>query len=242
MLGDEGEIAGVTIGNDVSSRDIEGANPLYLPQAKVYAGACALGPAVVSPALEEPLEIRMRILGEAGDELFAGETSTSRMKRRFEELVAYLVRDNPVPGGQRAPHRHGPRPARRLHARARPRGRDLGAGHRHALESRRPRLEPRGKERRPCLGPSRRRRPATTSAASGARARVARRTRSGAHGVLPRSPVSTRRRRPRTPAPRSMPRARRSLPGPPSPRRSGQRSSARRRTRSRRAPSRSPRT
>ena len=65
----------------------------------MYAGACALGPAVVSPALEEPLEIRMRILGEAGDELFAGETSTSRMKRPFEELVAYLVRDNPVPAG-----------------------------------------------------------------------------------------------------------------------------------------------
>ena len=49
VLGDDGEIAGVTIGNDVSSRDIEGANPLYLPQAKVYAGACALGPAVLSP-------------------------------------------------------------------------------------------------------------------------------------------------------------------------------------------------
>jgi 2-dehydro-3-deoxy-D-arabinonate dehydratase len=99
VLGDGGEIAGVTIGNDVSSRDIEGANPLYLPQAKVYAGACALGPAVVSPVLEEALEIRMRIYGETGDELFAGETSTSRMKRPFEELVAYLVRDNPVPAG-----------------------------------------------------------------------------------------------------------------------------------------------
>jgi 2-dehydro-3-deoxy-D-arabinonate dehydratase len=97
VLGDAGEITGVTIGNDVSSRDIEGANPLYLPQAKVYAGACALGPAVVSPALDEPLDIHLRIVGEAGDELFAGETSTARMKRSFEELVAYLVRDNPVP-------------------------------------------------------------------------------------------------------------------------------------------------
>ena len=99
VLGDAGEIAGVTIGNDVSSRDIEGANPLYLPQAKVYAAACALGPAVLTPAPEEPLEIRMRILGDAGEELFAGETSTSRMKRSFEDLVAYLVRDNPVPPG-----------------------------------------------------------------------------------------------------------------------------------------------
>jgi 2-dehydro-3-deoxy-D-arabinonate dehydratase len=97
VLGDDGDIAGVTIGNDVSSREIEGANPLYLPQAKVYAGACALGPAIVSPALDEPLEIRLRIVGEQGQELFAGETSTSRMKRSFEELVAYLLRDNPVP-------------------------------------------------------------------------------------------------------------------------------------------------
>jgi 2-dehydro-3-deoxy-D-arabinonate dehydratase len=97
VLGDDGDIAGVTIGNDVSSREIEGANPLYLPQAKVYAGACALGPAIVSPALDEPLEIRLRIVDEQGQELFAGETSTSRMKRSFEELVAYLLRDNPVP-------------------------------------------------------------------------------------------------------------------------------------------------
>ena len=99
VLGDAREIAGVTIGNDVSSRDIEGSNPLYLPQAKVYAAACALGPAVVTPPPDGQLEIRMRILGETGEELFAGETSTSRMKRSFEDLVAFLVRDNPVPAG-----------------------------------------------------------------------------------------------------------------------------------------------
>ncbi len=99
VLDDDGAITGVTIGNDVSSRDIEGANPLYLPQAKVYAGACALGPAVVSPPPDESFEIRMRIFGESGETLFAGETSTERMKRSFEELVAFLVRDNPVPGG-----------------------------------------------------------------------------------------------------------------------------------------------
>ena len=91
--------SGVTIGNDVSSRDIEGTNPLYLPQAKVYAGACALGPAVLTPAPDEPLEIRLRILDAGGAELFAGETSTARMKRSFEELVEFLVRDNPVPPG-----------------------------------------------------------------------------------------------------------------------------------------------
>jgi 2-dehydro-3-deoxy-D-arabinonate dehydratase len=99
VLGDDGDVVGVTIGNDVSSRDIEGANPLYLPQAKVYAGACALGPAVLSPAPDEPLEIHLRILGAAGVELFAGETSTARMRRSFGELVEFLVHDNPVPAG-----------------------------------------------------------------------------------------------------------------------------------------------
>ena len=59
VLGRFGRIAGLTIGNDVSSRDIEGANPLYLPQAKIYAGACAIGPAVyVTDNLEAPLHIR----------------------------------------------------------------------------------------------------------------------------------------------------------------------------------------
>ena len=99
VLGDHGDVVGVTIGNDVSSRDIEGANPLYLPQAKVYAGACALGPAILSPAPDEPLEIQMRILDETGRELFSGETSTARLKRSFSELLGFLLRENPVPPG-----------------------------------------------------------------------------------------------------------------------------------------------
>jgi 2-dehydro-3-deoxy-D-arabinonate dehydratase len=99
VLGVGGVVEGVTIGNDVSSREIEGENPLYLPQAKVFAGACALGPAVLSPLPDEPLEIRMRIADANGRELFAGQTSTARMKRSFEELVAYLFKDNPVPPG-----------------------------------------------------------------------------------------------------------------------------------------------
>lgn len=98
LLGEDGAVEGVTIGNDVSSREIEGANPLYLPQAKVYAGACALGPAVLTPVPDEPLEIRMRILS-AGEELYSGKTSTAHMKRSFGELVEFLVRDNPVPPG-----------------------------------------------------------------------------------------------------------------------------------------------
>jgi len=99
VLGADLAIAGVTIGNDVSSRDIEGANPLYLPQAKVYAGACALGPAVVSPPPDDAFVIRMRITAPDGSELFAGETSSARMRRGFPELVEFLVRDNPVPPG-----------------------------------------------------------------------------------------------------------------------------------------------
>jgi len=99
VLDGNGGLLGVTIGNDVSSRDIEGANPLYLPQAKVYAGACALGPALLSPIPDEPLEIGMRIVDETGSELFSGATSTARMKRSFGELVEFLRRDNPVPPG-----------------------------------------------------------------------------------------------------------------------------------------------
>jgi len=100
VLGADGVLAALTIGNDVSSRAIEGANPLYLPQAKVYAGACALGPALHVPDdWDAPLAISMRILGADGKALFAGETSTSRMRRSFGELVEWLLRDNPVPPG-----------------------------------------------------------------------------------------------------------------------------------------------
>jgi 2-dehydro-3-deoxy-D-arabinonate dehydratase len=89
-------IVGYTIGNDVSSRDIEGENPLYLPQAKVYRQCCALGPAILleeAPREHREFAIRMRIERE-GRAVFEGETSTARMKRRFHELVEYLGRDN----------------------------------------------------------------------------------------------------------------------------------------------------
>jgi len=100
VLGTNGRIAGYTIGNDVSSRDIEGANPLYLPQAKIYAGACSFGPAVLVPADGVgAFKIELRVTDEWGKIVFEGETSTARMKRSFEELVDWLVRDNPVPQG-----------------------------------------------------------------------------------------------------------------------------------------------
>ena len=100
VLGREGRIVGATAGNDVTSRDIEGANPLYLPQAKIFAGSCSLGPVVLTPD-EWPaeFEIHCRILGAGGGVVWEGETSTARMKRSFDELVSWLVRDNPVEPG-----------------------------------------------------------------------------------------------------------------------------------------------
>jgi 2-dehydro-3-deoxy-D-arabinonate dehydratase len=100
VLGPNGTLAGLTIGNDVSSRSIEGENPLYIAQAKTFAGACAIGPAILVPDdWETPLEIRLRIVDAENRELFAGETSTAKMRRSFAELVGWLVRDNPVPAG-----------------------------------------------------------------------------------------------------------------------------------------------
>lgn len=100
VLGEAGAPVGLTVGNDVSSREIEGENPLYLPQAKIFAGACALGPAVLVPDdWEAPLDLELRIVDRAGVEVFAGETSTARMRRSIPELVEWLLRDNPVPAG-----------------------------------------------------------------------------------------------------------------------------------------------
>ncbi|MDX6512643.1 MAG: 2-dehydro-3-deoxy-D-arabinonate dehydratase [Gaiellaceae bacterium] len=100
VLGDDGRIVGATVGNDLTARDIEGANPLYLPQAKLFAGACSLGPAVLVPQdWSEPFEIRCAIRDAEGREIWSGETSTASMKRSFQELVDFLLRDNPVPAG-----------------------------------------------------------------------------------------------------------------------------------------------
>lgn len=100
VLGEHGEPVAVTVGNDVSSRDIEGANPLYIPQAKIFAGSCAIGPALAVPDdWEAPFQIRLRITDAGGAELFAGETSTARMRRSLQELAAWAMRDNPIPPG-----------------------------------------------------------------------------------------------------------------------------------------------
>jgi 2-dehydro-3-deoxy-D-arabinonate dehydratase len=89
-----GEIAAYTVGNDVSSRSIEGENPLYLPQAKVYRGSCALGPCLV-PAGEAPapedMEIRLAI-GRDGETVFEGSTQVALLRRKPPELVDWLFR------------------------------------------------------------------------------------------------------------------------------------------------------
>jgi 2-dehydro-3-deoxy-D-arabinonate dehydratase len=97
----DGDIVGYTVCDDVSSRSIEGANPLYLPQAKVYAGACALGPGI-RPAweIEDPYELAIAAeVRRGGVVVWSGETSTKLLHRRFDELVEYLGRQLALPAG-----------------------------------------------------------------------------------------------------------------------------------------------
>ncbi len=95
-----GQIIGYTIGNDMSSRDIEGENPLYLPQAKVYDGSCGLGPCLLlatrSLAATTAIELEVRREGKIA---FAGSTQLAALKRTPEELVRFLRRDNSFPQG-----------------------------------------------------------------------------------------------------------------------------------------------
>lgn len=96
----EGEIVGYTAGNDMSSRSIEGENPLYLPQAKIYNGSCSLGPAIQlldgDNLHDLPIEISIE---RAGQLAFKGSTRTSNMNRKLEELVAFLYRELSFPQG-----------------------------------------------------------------------------------------------------------------------------------------------
>ena len=100
VLNAAGDVFGYTLGNDMSSRSIEGENPLYLPQAKIYDRSCALGPAIVpSWAVDPgPFQIGLRVLRE-GREAYAGTTSTSAMARGFEDLAGWLFRALSFPAG-----------------------------------------------------------------------------------------------------------------------------------------------
>lgn len=101
LLNRFGEICGYTAGNDVSSRDIEGENPLYLPQAKVYNGSCALGPAIILTNIGDDLkEIPIQLeIYQSGSLVFEDQTSTSKMKRSFPELAASLFKELDFPSG-----------------------------------------------------------------------------------------------------------------------------------------------
>jgi 2-dehydro-3-deoxy-D-arabinonate dehydratase len=101
VINSSGSLVGFTIGNDMSSRDIEGENLLYLPQAKIYSCSCAVGPWVVVGALEaDARQWTIRLEIERGDEVvFTGETRIDQIKRRFGELIDYLFRSQAFPRG-----------------------------------------------------------------------------------------------------------------------------------------------
>ena len=95
----DGDVVGYTIGNDMSSRSIEGKNPLYLPQAKVYDKCCSIGPCVVTPPdVDDPHDLTLSMsISRDGTELYDEETSTGEMVRTCEELVSYYTRHNAIP-------------------------------------------------------------------------------------------------------------------------------------------------
>jgi len=101
VLNSFGKIVGYTIGNDMSSRDIEGENLLYRPQAKIYTGSCALGPWITLGTPEAAArEWRIRIeIQRGGKSVFSGETLVGQIKRRFEELAEFLFRSQAFPHG-----------------------------------------------------------------------------------------------------------------------------------------------
>jgi 2-dehydro-3-deoxy-D-arabinonate dehydratase len=101
VINSQGTIVGYTIGNDMSSRDIEGENLLYLPQAKIYHRSCAIGPCIVVGYTEEVARtwtITLQIY-RGGGIIFEGQTTVNQIKRRFEELVSYLYHSQTFPHG-----------------------------------------------------------------------------------------------------------------------------------------------
>ena len=98
-INSEGQVFGATVGNDMSSRSIEGENPLYLPQAKVYSGSASLGPCLLVGSLPGPeTEISLRI-SRNGDDAFHGTTTLSQLKRSYKELAGFLFQENDFPDG-----------------------------------------------------------------------------------------------------------------------------------------------
>jgi 2-dehydro-3-deoxy-D-arabinonate dehydratase len=100
MISSSGKIIGYSIGNDMSSRSIEGENPLYLPQAKTYDGCAALGPCILvaEGTLSKETKIELSIK-RAGKEVFSGNIEINQIKRSFEELAGFLFRECSFPHG-----------------------------------------------------------------------------------------------------------------------------------------------
>jgi 2-dehydro-3-deoxy-D-arabinonate dehydratase len=96
-----GQLVGFTVGNDMSARDIEGENPLYLPQAKVYNQCCGLGPCILLPEqpLDRPKTKIVLTITRAGKPAFTGQTDLGQMKRDFDELIGWLIRENDLATG-----------------------------------------------------------------------------------------------------------------------------------------------
>jgi 2-dehydro-3-deoxy-D-arabinonate dehydratase len=101
VLGKKGSILGYTLANDVSAWDIERENPLYLPQSKIYNACCSLGPVIVTPdELTDPYNLEISCTITRGDrQIFSGSVNTSKLNRKIETLVEYLLRANAVPRG-----------------------------------------------------------------------------------------------------------------------------------------------
>ncbi|MCS7191458.1 MAG: fumarylacetoacetate hydrolase family protein [Armatimonadetes bacterium] len=101
IVGVDNQPVAFTLCNDVSAWDIERLNPLYLPQSKIYAGCCSFGPSLVTPEqVGDPYDIviKCRVIRN-GKVIFEGEANTSQLSRRYDELISFLRRDNPVPIG-----------------------------------------------------------------------------------------------------------------------------------------------
>jgi 2-dehydro-3-deoxy-D-arabinonate dehydratase len=98
VIDSEGTVLGYIAGNDMSCRDIEGENPLYLPQAKVWKNSCSIGPAILlKDAVENPYDLQIICRIFRNDEkLFEGNAKVNQLKRKLDELVSFLIRDNEI--------------------------------------------------------------------------------------------------------------------------------------------------
>ncbi|MFE8698427.1 fumarylacetoacetate hydrolase family protein [Cytobacillus sp. FJAT-53684] len=98
VINKDGKILGYTIGNDMSSRDIEGENPLYLPQAKIWKNSCSIGPVIrLAETVEDPynLQITCQIYRD-NQKVVEGTANTKQLKRKYSELIGYLIKDNKI--------------------------------------------------------------------------------------------------------------------------------------------------